>query len=215
VLVDPVSPERIRSFDTGLCDEGDIHQALLAASADLGEIYPGRNGQLVERIVPMRTRTAHAASLSSSYGLRPLPLHVDTAHRVTPARWVVIACVKPGTRSVVTRLVDWREIRLPADDLSLLKSATFLIRTGRRSFYSTILSDHRPFIRYDPGCMEPTDKRGFEAMARMENALANSTQIKIDWCPGRLLIFDNWTLLHARGDASDAQDRILLRSCVR
>src|SRR5208282_2252301 len=59
----------------------------------LGKIAPGRGYQLVERIVPEEPGTARAGSLSSKYGLAPLPLHTDTAHWITPCRYLVMGCV--------------------------------------------------------------------------------------------------------------------------
>ncbi len=180
----------------------------------MGAPIPGRRGQLVEAIVPRDEQAADQRSLSAIYGLGELPLHMDTGHYLQPARFLLIGCVDPGHSRAQTRLVDTKELVFTPDELELLSSAPLLIRSGRRSFYSTILDRARPFLRYDPGCMEPIDRRGEHALRAVHGALTRSAVHAHDWSQGEVLMIDNWRILHGRTAAS-ADSRLLLRVSVQ
>ena len=59
-------------------------------------------------------------------------------------------------------LLDWRTLGFSSEELDLLEGTPVLVRSGRRSFYSTILAPGGAFLRYDPGCLEAVDQRGCE-----------------------------------------------------
>nr|WP_244571479.1 TauD/TfdA family dioxygenase [Mesorhizobium carmichaelinearum] len=90
-------------------------------------------------------------------------------------------------------------------ELHLLEGAPILVRTGRRSFYSTILSPDRVFLRYDPGCLEAVDERGQAALRLMERRLAGGSPEVHHWHQGDILVIDNWRVLHGRGPTSTDQ----------
>jgi hypothetical protein len=125
---------------------------------------------------------------------------------------VVLACLESDGRTP-TILVDGHRLPFDDRDRALLESAPVLVRTGRRSFYSTILSRHRRFLRYDPDCVEAVDPAGAEALDIMARGVAASEHIEIDWSVGDVLVIDNWRMLHGRG-ATDGASRTLVRICV-
>jgi hypothetical protein len=169
---------------------------------------------MIEPIIPRNERDAEARSLSALYGLNELPMHIDTAHYVRPARFLLIGCVDPGSSQAKTRLLDTRKLEFTSDQLALLHSAPLLVRSGRNSFYTTILDRIRPYFRYDPGCMEAIDCRGEVAMATMHAAVAESPVEFHDWRAGEILMIDNWRMLHGR-TRSASDERLLLRLSVR
>lgn len=182
----------------------------------LGDIVPGRGGHLVEDIVPQNAHAAPDGSLSSRYGLGPLPLHTDTAHWVVPAKYLVIACVDPGPIATPTILLDSQVVTLTDRITAICKSAVFLIRNGRRSFYGSILDKHRPFVRFDQGCMEAVTKEGIEAVEALSRTRNCAKLYHHDWKPGDILVIDNWRVLHGRGfDGPTCQGRVLLRATIR
>lgn len=201
-------------IDTDCQSELSLCQRLEIESAGYGTPCRGRFGNFTERIVPMTADTAYSSSLSAMSGLRRMPFHSDFAHRLTPARWLMIGCLAPGKPDVPTLLLDWGGVRLSHEERSILKSAPFLVRTGRRSFYSTVLSDERSFVRHDPGCMQPVGTRSLNALAILHDAFSRAQLIRIDWKPGRLLLVNNWNMLHARDDATKSTGRVLLRRAV-
>jgi hypothetical protein len=130
----------------------------------LGPRAVGRASATEEIVRPQAAHEAHPRSLSAQYGLNPLPLHAELSHRPRPCRYLLLGCIKPGSPTAVTRLLDWRALYFSRDELSLLESAPLLVRTGRRSFYATVLPPDRTFLRYDPGCLQAVDKRGRSAL---------------------------------------------------
>jgi Taurine catabolism dioxygenase TauD, TfdA family len=196
-------------------------QASLAAevtsiAAMLGEMVPGRTRQLVEVVKPETPETAHAASLSSRFGLLPFPLHTDGAHWTVPCRYLVLACLEPGPLQTPTLLLDTKLIQLSESQKLLCHSAVFGIRNGRQSFYGSILDSNNPFIRLDPGCMAPLSQDGVDALALFHTARFTAQAYHHDWRRGDIVVFDNWRVLHGRGYQSPtAQGRILMRTMVQ
>jgi hypothetical protein len=180
----------------------------------LGTRLPGRTGAFEEVIQPQTLDEAHPRSLSARYGLTPLPFHVELSHRPRPCRYLLLGCIDPGTPSAVTMLLDWRTLDFSSDELHLLEGAPILVRSGRRSFYSTLLSPFRSFLRYDPGCLEAIDKRGRAALELIESRLATSRPEIHEWRRGDILIIDNWRVLHGRGRSTHGSGRRLARILI-
>jgi hypothetical protein len=92
-------------------------------------------------------------------------------------------------------------------------SEPFLVRSGKSSFYATLLTKNRSYLRFDPGCMQGvTDK----ATLLMRKLLHESPPpcYSHNWEIGDLLVIDNWKMLHRRADARLSPDRTLLRVSV-
>jgi hypothetical protein len=152
--------------------------------------------------------------LSAQYGLNALPFHVELSHRQLPCRYFLLGCIDPGSPGAPTMLLDWRNLGLSSEEFSLLESAPIVVRTGRRSFYSTVLSPDRTFLRYDPGCIEAVDERGRTALKLLRDRLARAAPNIHEWQRGEMLIVDNWRMLHARGPSEESSSRRLTRILV-
>ena len=203
-----------RCYNTSAQNHEAFSALLLAFARRIGIVVPGRNGALIEPIVPRPTEAAEERSLSAAYGLSELPMHIDTAHYLRPARYLLLGCANAGQSGAQTRLAPISALKFSPRELSLLASAAVLVRTGRRSFYSTILDKGRPFLRYDPGCMEPLDARGEEALQIVSDAIGRTDVIKHEWRRGEILLIDNWKMLHGR-TATAANSRLLFRVSVQ
>jgi hypothetical protein len=179
----------------------------------LGRRTAGRAGALEEIVRPRAANDAHPRSLSARHGLNALPFHVELSHRPRPCRYLLLGCIEPGSPSAVTMLLDWRSLGFSQDELHLLE-APVLVRTGRHSFYSTILSPDRAFLRYDPCCLEAVEERGRSALRLMERRLALSSPDTHQWRRGDILIIDNWRILHARGPSARSSGRRLVRILI-
>lgn len=180
----------------------------------LGMRAVGRAGALEEIVRPQTHDHAHPRSLSAQYGLNALPFHVELSHRPRPCRYLLLGCIDPGLSSTVTMLLDWRTLVFSSEELRLLESAPILVRTGRRSFYSTVLSPDRAFLRYDPGCLEAVDERGRTALMLLEHRLALASPYTHEWRRGDILIIDNWRVLHGRGPSDHDASRRLARILI-
>jgi hypothetical protein len=195
----------------------DMHTVAQGVANLLGDPVAGRAGQKIEPLMPTKQAGASAKSLSVVHGLRSFPLHTDGAHRIQPPRFIVLVCASPGTSPVPTTLLRFQDLWVTASERARFEAAPFLVRNGRRSFYSTIFSRSRPFIRFDAGCMMPQSSES-AATAKLMAHRANETGFTlVHWQTGDVLVVDNWNVLHGRGlGLSEASsDRKLLRVSVQ
>ncbi len=198
----------MRSNAEGIIDElgrlGDL----------LGERTSGRGDAFEEIIEPRRQSEAHSRSLSARFGLNALPFHADLSHRPRPCRYLLLGCVDKGSPSAVTVLLDWRTLGFSPAEFEMLEGAPILVRSGRNSFYTTMLPSDRAFFRYDPGCLEAVDTRGRAALRLVEERLAGARPHSHEWKPGDILIIDNWYILHGRGPSDHGSGRRLARILI-
>jgi hypothetical protein len=180
----------------------------------LGERTGGRGGALEEVIQPQRQSQAHSRSLSARFGLNALPFHAEVSHRPRPCRYLLLGCIDAGSPSAVTVLLDWRTLGFSPEEFELLEAAPILVRSGRSSFYTTMLPSDRSFFRYDPGCLEAVDARGRAALHLVEGRLAGGAPHIHEWQPGDILIIDNWRVLHGRGPSDHGSGRRLARILI-
>lgn len=198
--------------------ESDEAGAVLSELGRVGDLLGartvGRGGALEEVVRPKMTADAHPRSLSARYGLNALPFHTELSHRPRPCRYLLLGCIDPGSPSAMTMLLDWRTLRFSSGEIQLLESAPLLVRTGRRSFYSTILPPGRAFVRYDPCCLEPVNERGRTALSLVEDRLGGGSPQTHEWRRGDILVLDNWRVLHARGPSNQRSSRRLARILI-
>jgi hypothetical protein len=140
--------------------DGSLQEAAETIARKLGNPVHGRAGRKIEPLIPTKQTGANAKSLSVVHGLGSFPMHTDGAHLPQPPRFIVLVCASPGTAPVSTTLLRFRDLHVTEDERRLLEAAPFLVRNSRRSFYSTICSRSRSFIRFDDICMEPQSEEG-------------------------------------------------------
>lgn len=200
------------------CNEGadaDATVSELCKFGDrLGTRVAGRAGSLHEVIEPHGADDAHPRSLSARYGLDALPFHTELSHRTRPCRYLLLGCIDPGSPAAATMLLDWQTLGLSSEEFDLLEGTPVLVRSGRRSFYSTILAPGGAFLRYDPGCLEAVDQRGRMALALIEDRIATASPKAHHWRQGDILIIDNWRVLHGRSPSDPGSGRRLARILI-
>jgi hypothetical protein len=194
----------------------DPESTLINLASQLGEICPGRGGRAIEMLKPINAGTANVNSLSAKHGFGSFPLHTDGAHLSRPPHFIILACRSPGTSPIPTILVRCRDMQLSLPTVRIIESAVFLIRNGRRSFYSSIRNPANDIVRFDEGCMSPIDQAAERARNTFVESLGRTEQIIIDWCIGDVVIIDNWQILHGRGvnPMQASSDRTIIRTGV-
>jgi hypothetical protein len=205
------------SFTLVSSTESELRERLLAMASGLGGPAATRSGgSLCDTLLPMESDAAKPRSLSNVHAVGEFPLHVDTAHWLTPCRYIMLACVSPGSASRPTQLLDARRLPLNEHQSLLLHSTPLRVTNGRNSFFSTIFSKARPFVRFDPGCMKATTTGGGKALAILAKDNWPDHIQTVCWRAGTVVVIDNWRMLHGRGhaDCPDA-DRKLLRISIR
>lgn len=194
-----------------------LEARLFAVANSLGTPIGGRSkAQLIEVLKPTNRSQANPNSLSSQYSTGEFPLHADTAHWPIPCRYVLLGCVNRGTADRASLLLDTTALPFHERELDLLQTTPFRITNGRASFFSTILSNKRKFIRIDPGCMSPVTHRGNQALATLGRERWPEQVFRSHWAPGDILIIDNWRVLHGRESSSTPdKNRELIRMLIR
>jgi alpha-ketoglutarate-dependent taurine dioxygenase len=205
------------SFTLSSSNESQLREQLLTLAAGLGEPAATRTGgNLCDTLLPTAADAAKPRSLSKIHTVGEFPLHMDTAHWLTPCRYVMLACVSPGSARRLSLLMDTRRLPLSEAQSSLLHSTPLRVTNGRNSFFSTILSKARPFVRFDPGCMAAITPDGANALAVLARQNWPDHIETVQWKTGMVLVFDNWRMLHGRADANVPDpDRRLLRISMR
>jgi alpha-ketoglutarate-dependent taurine dioxygenase len=194
----------------------EVEDVVVRLARQLGEPTPSRKGRgCVDRLAPVATDRSHPRSLSRMFGIGAFPLHTDTAHWPVPSRFIVLGCVSPGASNRPTLLQAADNLNIGSSERRLLSEGVFLVRNGRRSFYSAIFPANQPYIRFDSGCMSPVTESAHRGWQTVLQRIAAATPIHIPWRSGDVLVIDNWRTLHGRGDATDDDDRVLIRVLVR
>jgi|ERR1051326_910203 hypothetical protein len=205
------------SFNLSLSTESDLRDQLLALATESGTPAATRSsGSLCDALMPTAAEAAKPCSLSKIHAVGEFPLHNDTAHWLTPCHYVMLACISPGGGSRPTLLMDTRRLPLNRHQSSLLNNTPLRVVNGRNSFFSTVLSKGRPFVRFDPGCMAATTTDGVKALAVLARQNWPDYIETVQWKTGTVLVMDNWRMLHGRGHADcPDSDRKLLRISIR
>jgi Taurine catabolism dioxygenase TauD, TfdA family len=195
--------------------------ALLVSRAEeiantLGNVVHRRGKALPESVTPRPAGDAPARTLSHKFGLGPFPLHCDMAHWLVPCRYLVLACADTGSFDAPTVLLDTLRLQFSETEKLLTRSACFLVRNGRKSFYTSLIDVCRSFVRIDPGCMEPVSETAAEAMSLYSYERQRLQTTAFHWKVGDILVIDNWRVLHGRGNELPADlSRHLLRIYVQ
>lgn len=190
----------------------DFKLVLLGLGQSLGTPVPTRSRSLVDELTALNKHEANPCSLSRITGTGQQPWHMDLAHRMEPARYLVMGMHEAGTDTACTELLDASTL-IPKILQAEALSEPFLVRTGARSFYATMSVKGQPFLRFDPGCMQGATTRAKTLMQKvLDQDLAPSHTHR--WGPRSVLVIDNWRMLHRRADAANSANRTLYRVCV-
>jgi hypothetical protein len=196
------------------CDE--LIGALVEYGKELGTPVIARKSEgVVQKLVPLNKGNAYPNSLSSKYATEAFPLHNDTAHWITPCRYLILGCMDEGESMRPTTLLDFSSLEITKEEKGELQSSPFIIKNGRNSFYANILEKHREFVRYDPGCMIPANSRSNKIADLFSSKRAQDSTKEVQWKQGMIIIIDNWRMLHGRGKPMECgRDRELYRVLV-
>jgi Taurine catabolism dioxygenase TauD, TfdA family len=191
-------------------------EGLKSIARQLGDLIPSRPGHDVATLLnPVDKEHRYKNSLTARFGKLAFPAHTDTAHWKTPARYIVLGCVNPGSGKRPTLLIPWQSFALSEKEIQLISIGSFLIRRRQQSFLSNITGDGSPFVRLDFNCMTEQNEAGARAKNLLQCKIGTSEPINIQWRSGMVLIIDNWTVLHSRGLAATPDpDRLLARILV-
>jgi hypothetical protein len=186
---------------------------LLKQARAFGTPVSSRPGApIIEQLIPRSKPDARPGSLSSIVGRSGMPMHTDAAYHQVPPRWVFLWSkdISLNCATIVFNpqrtLNEWAGLGLDR--------GIWGVSGGGAKFIVPAIS--RGVMRWDPNCMWPLDPSARRATSKLHGLLDDVSPEKINWdVPGKLLILDNWRVLHGREAAYNAPDRILLRILIR
>lgn len=192
-------------------EEGDLGGVDLQASILGWEVVASRkDGPLAEVLKPTARRDAPTKSLSAKYGMGDQPLHTDGAHHIRVPDVILLSL--EGATGIPTLLWKLSTGRVPSDVLQSLRNGLFTVRSGRDAFLAPALEGSH--LRFDPGCMDPSDQRARRVMAFFDSARDSAE--RHDWTTrGQVLAIDNRRILHARATAEGETERVMHRMTLR
>jgi hypothetical protein len=192
---------------------------LVNVGRTLGTPVPSRLGQsLLDTLVPTVPEQARRRSMSAFFGLGSFPFHTDSANRILPPRYVILRMKRGFESEIATLISDFRGLGLSEKAIQLMKREVWLAHGGPRPFLASILSSpsktfHSFFIRFDPCCMKVAHNTFGISGEILKNA-CNTNHFRYVWRRNRILILDNWRMLHAREAAHFDGGRTLERMLI-
>ncbi|TDC47633.1 hypothetical protein E1258_28465 [Micromonospora sp. KC207] len=173
-----------------------------ASATDVGA-YLGRASAPM-RLEPKDKGEALSWSLSGVYGLGAFPWHTDGAISSDPPRWLLIQAIELSDRT-------WTELLAPNGDILACLRKTSLRAmdpVGRVSYLPAVapLGPGRMRLRWDPRICTP---RYGLAIDEIEGQTPTA---RVEWQPGRLLVIDNFRVMHRRPAVHGQLKRILERT---
>lgn len=204
-------------WDSYIFDGANLVGHLMDVALRLGTPTASRRKRSpLEVLTPIERKEARPSSSSRLFGIESIPLHTDTAHWVTPCRYIILGCVSPGTCGRRTILADSAQLGLHNEARQLLRDCQFRVVNGRRSFFAPVMHSDISLIRFDQACMAPIDAESRLAFRTMRRAVTEVTVDAVDWSAGRVLVVDNWRMLHGRTEPTRAGGgRVLARVLVQ
>jgi alpha-ketoglutarate-dependent taurine dioxygenase len=200
------------TLQTDVTDGAHVKTTLLRLGQVLGLPTGTRTRNLVDELRPTAAHEAHKRSMSNQTGTGLQPWHMDMAHRLDPARYLVMAVSECPEETANTELLYASDL-IQAELQEAASSEPFLVRTGARSFYATLTCKTLPFVRFDPGCMQGATTRARRLMKALTGQDLKPAYVH-QWKLGSVLIIDNWKMLHRRSDTSRSPGRTLYRVSV-
>lgn len=177
-----------------------------------GAVVAGRGRRVLETLKTLRADEAPLNSLSRFSGAGAQPWHIDGSHLPIPPRYLILGCHSiNGGGAPPAQLLRVKDAGFP---LLASRRENFTVKNGRSSFYSTIASTDRAWIRFDPACMTAHTEHGRTILEALESPQVQPC-LTLEWTAGVILVVDNWTVLHRRGNASGIGHRTLLRISLK
>lgn len=201
--------------DKGWIEIEDINSdnQLIEMCENFGKIVPHPNGNLIDVLIPKEQKDSNYFSFSKKFGLNKFPFHTDTAFLSIPVRYM--ALFTEEANDCATLLLKFLTVFDNIDETQKkdIYKAIYSVKTPNNNFlcplYKIIQDDF--MIRYDECIMSPMNNSAKRIDKVLKELFINLDPITINWNKGKLVIVDNWKLLHSRNAINNSTNRKLKR----
>lgn len=187
-------------------------EILLEIASKIGNIMLHPNKKRIDYLTPKDKSKAIKNTFSHKYGFERFPFHTDTAFWNTPCRYVLMS--SENISSTETLVLTLEELNnLSTEEINVLEKSIFVVNTNLSSFYCTIINriNGISFIRFDTNTMKPMNSSAKKAILIFEDIINKSKIHKIKWDNHKILLLNNWKVLHSRSSVNYDEKRILKR----
>ncbi len=147
-------------------------------------------------IIPIAKSNARPNTLSSRFGLEKFPFHTDNVLHDVPPRYLVF--VAPLPRAVATLI--WDSLTLPFQSRN---RAIFLLQAQTQQKYIRLEQPYgtSSIVRFNGSLMTPLNQEAKDAVRLIE---VGHNNVIIDWFKYKIVVLDNWRMLHGRGTSQSS-----------
>jgi TfdA family taurine catabolism dioxygenase TauD len=154
---------------------------------------------------PTARENSHSWTLSNEYGLGAFPWHSDGAVSRNPPRYLAMLAIDVDPDATYTEMLD---IVRNQELVKRVKSQVLSVEfpSGQRRYVRA--SETRKgarLYRWDPRSCQ------CQNMQLVDFIAALPATHRVNWTPGRVLVFDNWRFLHRRPGVEGLGKRLLWR----
>lgn len=151
---------------------------------------------------------APPSSLSAMHGRGDFPWHTDSAASESPPRYLVLCAAEVESPATRTAWLDPQNDPKMADVWGELRRAVVRVRDRRGNAFAVRVVRRRAGIRmmrWDMRAFEPVDA---DLAAAVQTAEPTAL---VEWQPGKIVVIDNWRVLHRRLALHAGENRVLHR----
>jgi hypothetical protein len=194
-----------------LLQEGFIEVTDISLS-DIIKVLPGQFKIEETYLKPNKEPRTNVRTLSTEFGMNPLPFHTDGAHRLIPPRWTILQYGSKTESKSGTLLFDSKPASADPHYEDLFFNEIYIVTGGVKPFLTSIINKQLsslPIFRWNKLLM----RKLLDKTKVTIDYLAIKPHHKVTWSPRKTLILDNWRILHSREEVPKEEEntRIMTR----
>jgi len=143
-----------------------------------------------ETLIPKKRNEIKKLSLSYAYGLNEFPLHTDGATYQIPPRFILLKSLSNSdTKTFLADTIDIKNNIITAN-------SKWIIKTEKGELETKLIYQYKnnEIFRFNRLLMKSIDGNKKEVYRAINNLKIS----KINWEKNKILIIDNWRILHGR-----------------
>jgi hypothetical protein len=158
-------------------------------------------------LIPLTHSVKYQKSLTKEFGLGAFPFHTDGAHRPIPPEFTILQYSGIEKSETGTLFLDSLEFSGAKENEDLFFNEIYLVQYGEKPFLSPLINKQiykRSIFRFNKMVM----KKLINLTSKTLEDSISTTPLRINWTKGKIIIINNWRLLHAREKLVEGEEQI-------